>query len=113
MAKKGRHVVILERARPQTEADFKGREREGAANLFLDRGLAATSDAAMVLLAGSALGGGTVVNWNTCLRLPAPVREEWAAAGVDDALDEHYDAVEQRLDIDTDESPRNGQNAVL
>jgi len=113
MAKKGRHVVILERARLQTEADFKGGELEGAANLFLDRGLAATSDAAMVLLAGSTVGGGTVVNWNTCLRLPAAVRDEWAAAGIEDALDEHYTAIEKRLDVDTDESPRNGQNAVL
>src|SRR5439155_299513 len=29
------------------------------------------------------------------------------------ALDEHYDAVESRLDIDTEESERNAQNAVL
>jgi choline dehydrogenase-like flavoprotein len=105
--------VILERARLQTEADFKGRELDGAANLFLDRGLAASSDAAIVLFAGSAVGGGTIVNWNTSLRLPPVVREEWGVAGVDDPLDEHYAAVEQRLDIDTDESQRNGPNSVL
>lgn len=113
MAKKGRRVMILERATLRTETDFNGRELEAAATLFLDRGLTATSDAAMVLLAGSAVGGGTIVNWSTSLRLPAAVREEWAAAGIDDGLNEHYAAVEERLDIDTDESPRNGPNAVL
>lgn len=113
MAKRGRRVLILERAKLRTETDFDGRELEGAAHLFLDRGLATTSDAAIVLLAGSAVGGGTIVNWSTSLRLPAAVREEWATAGIDDGLDEQYAAVEQRLDIDTDESQRNGPNAVL
>ena len=112
LAASGKRVVVLERAALRTETDFDGRELAGYASLFVDRGIAATSDRAIALLAGSAVGGGTVVNWNTSLRIPARVREDWHDAGVDD-LDEHYDAVAERIHVNTDESTRNGPNAVL
>ncbi|MDQ2951422.1 MAG: GMC family oxidoreductase N-terminal domain-containing protein, partial [Chloroflexota bacterium] len=109
LAAAGKKVVILERARPRFEDAFDGRELPGYAALFLDRGIAATEDRAIALLAGSALGGGTVVNWNTSQRIGAAVAEQWRAAGVDD-LGAHYDAVERRTDVGTDESSRNGPN---
>jgi choline dehydrogenase-like flavoprotein len=112
LAARGKRVVILERARPRFEDAFDGRELAGYAALFVDRGIAATEDRAISLLAGSALGGGTVVNWNTSLRISAAVADEWRAAGVDD-LGAHYDAVARRIDVDTDESARNGANAAL
>jgi choline dehydrogenase-like flavoprotein len=112
LAAKGKRVVILERGRFCREFDFEGLELAGSAALFLDRGIASTEDRAVSLLAGSAVGGGTVVNWCTSLRLPDSIREEWRKLGVDD-LDSHYDAVERRLDVDTNESQRNGPNSVL
>ncbi len=112
LAAAGRRVVVIERARLRTEADFDGRELAGFAALYLDRGIAATEDRAIAVLAGSAVGGGTVVNWSTSLRLPDGIREEWHAMGVDD-LERYYPGVEARLDIDTDESARNGPNARL
>ena len=112
LARAGRRVVVLERAHPRLEDAFDGRELAGYAALFLDRGIAATEDRAIALLAGSALGGGTIVNWNTSLRIGGVVAAEWRAAGIDD-LAPHYDAVEERLDVDTDESARNGPNAAL
>jgi len=112
LAGRGKRVVILERAQPRFEDAFDGRELAGYASLFVDRGIAATEDRAISLLAGSALGGGTIVNWNTSLRISPAVAEEWRAAGVDD-LAAHYDAVAQRIDVDTDESARNGANAAL
>ena len=113
LAARGKRVVVLERAVLRSEREFDGRELAGFASLFVDRGIASTEDRSISVLAGSAVGGGTVVNWSTSLRLPASIRDEWRALGVDDDLDAHYDAVEARLDIDTDESPRNGPNAVL
>lgn len=110
LAAAGKRVVVLERARLRTEPEFDERELDGYAALFFDRAIAATEDRAISLLAGSAVGGGTVVNWNTSLRLPAGIAAEWRAAGIDD-LDDHYAAVEERLDVDTDESGRNGANA--
>lgn len=112
LAAAGKRVVVLERAALRTEIEFDGRELDGYASLFVDRGIAATSDRAIALLAGSAVGGGTIVNWSTSLRIPAHVREDWRGAGVDD-LDEHYDAVSERIHVNTGESTRNGPNAVL
>jgi len=112
LAQTGKRVVVLERAQPRVEDAFDGRELAGYASLFVDRGIAATEDRAIALLAGSALGGGTIVNWNTSLRISPGVAEEWRAAGVED-LAPHYDAVEARTDVDRDESARNGANAAL
>jgi choline dehydrogenase-like flavoprotein len=112
LAARGKHVVILERASYCAEPDFRGLELAGSASLFLDRGIASTEDRSVALLAGSAVGGGTVVNWSTSLRLPDSIREEWRQLGVDN-LEPHYDAVEARLDVDTNESDRNGPNAAL
>ena len=112
LASRGKKVVILERATPCSEPDFKGLELAGAASLFLDRGIASTEDRAISLLAGSAVGGGTVVNWCTSLRLPPSIGGEWQRLGVED-LTTHYEAVEARLDVDTNESERNGPNKVL
>ena len=112
----GRTVIVLERGPAWTESELEPREDRGTARFFWDRGLAATEDLGITVFAGRALGGGTVVNWSTSLRLPEEVREEWTALGVDglgSELDEHYEAIERRLDIDTDESPRNAQNAAL
>jgi len=62
--------LVLERGPAWSEPDLVPREADGSARLFWDRGLAATEDLGVVLFAGRALGGGTVVNWMTSLRLP-------------------------------------------
>jgi len=113
LAAAGKRVVILEKAAMVTEAGFGGPELDGLGSLFLDRGLAATTDRWIAIRAGSAVGGGGVVNWNSSLRAPAAVRDEWRAAGITDDLDEHYAAVEAETHVTTDESPRNGPNARL
>jgi thioesterase DpgC len=53
------------------------------------------------------------VNWNTSLRPPAAVREEWAAAGVGADLDAHFDAVERELHVTTDETTLNGAEVCV
>lgn len=112
LAAAGKRVVVLEKAALVMEDAFDGRELPGLQRLFVDRGLAATSDRAISVRAGSAVGGGTIVNWSTSLRAPDEVREEWRRAGIDD-LDPHYDAVISAIDVDRDESPRNGPNAMF
>jgi choline dehydrogenase-like flavoprotein len=115
-AKAGRSVIVLERGPAWSETDLVPREAEGSVRLFWDRGLAATEDLGVVLFAGRALGGGTVVNWMTSLRLPDDIRAEWESLGADGMgpeLDEHYAAVEERIDVNTEESIQNAQNAAL
>lgn len=113
LAAAGRKVVVLERAAMVAEDGFGGPELDGLGALFLDRGLAATSDRWISIRAGSAVGGGTVVNWSTSLRPPDAVREEWRAAGLGDDLDDHYAAVESNLSVTTEESAPNGPNDRL
>jgi choline dehydrogenase-like flavoprotein len=113
LAAAGRRVLVLERAAMVSEERFGGPELQGLGDLFLDRGLAATHDRWISIRAGSAVGGGSVVNWASSLRAPDAVREEWRAAGVGDDLDDHYAAIEADLGVTSDESPRNGPNAKL
>ena len=112
----GRSVIVLERGPAWSEPDLVPREAEGSARLFWDRGLAATEDLGVVLFAGRALGGGTVVNWMTSLRLPDDIRAEWEALGADGMggdLDLHYAAVEERIEVNTAETIQNAQNGAL
>ena len=57
----------------------------------------------MLLIAGSCLGGGTVVNYSTSFRTPDEVRAEWAATGVPAFTSDDYtaslDAVCERLGV--------------
>lgn len=113
LAAAGKKVVVLERAAMVTEEGFGGPELDGLGALFLDRGLAATTDRWISIRAGSAVGGGTVVNWSSSLRAPEAVREEWRAAGIADDLDEHYTAIEAEINASTTESILNGPNTKL
>jgi len=113
LAAAGKRVVVLEQAAMVSEDQFGGPELDGLGALFLDRGLAATNDRWISIRAGSAVGGGSVINWASSLRAPAAVREEWRAAGIGDDLDEHYDALEVALGVTSSESARNGPNDRL
>jgi choline dehydrogenase-like flavoprotein len=113
LAAAGRRVIVLEKAAMVREDGFGGPELDGLAALFLDRGLAATHDRWISIRAGSAVGGGSVVNWSSSLRAPAAVRDEWRAAGVGDDLDAHYAAIEADMHVNSDESQPNGPNGRL
>ncbi|HUY80030.1 MAG TPA: GMC family oxidoreductase N-terminal domain-containing protein [Ktedonobacterales bacterium] len=114
----GKDVVILEKGGYFSESDFNGSEAAMTPQLYLRRGTLATSDLGMVVLAGSCLGGGTVVNWSTSLRTPPDVLAEWerdhgvtGATGAD--YQKGFDFAEQRLGVNTDDSARNPNNAAL
>jgi choline dehydrogenase-like flavoprotein len=77
LAQAGKDVIVLEKGGYYNEADFNQYELEAYNNLYLDRGLTATADKAISMLAGGCLGGGTVVNWTTSFATPEPVRKEW------------------------------------
>ncbi len=78
LAEAGRDVLVLEAAEYLAEADLPRNEMDGFDQLYLDRGLTATSDLSIGILAGSAVGGGTLVNWTTCIEPPDRVRADWA-----------------------------------
>jgi len=58
-------VIVLEKGGYNNEADFTLQEAEAMPELYLKRGALTSKDLGVIVLAGSTLGGGTVVNWTT------------------------------------------------
>jgi choline dehydrogenase-like flavoprotein len=113
LARRGMQVVVLEAGGYYNEADFNQLELWSLRNLYWRGGYQMTSDATMRLIAGGALGGGTLVNWENCVRPPEWVRREWAREhgleGVDGPeFDAMIERVSQRLSINDRCSDLNG-----
>jgi len=77
LAASGCDVIVIEKGEYLDDADFTGDELDMTARLFLRRGFLATDDLGVSFLAGSCLGGGTVVNWIDSLRTPDDVLDKW------------------------------------
>ncbi|MGA9533283.1 MAG: GMC family oxidoreductase, partial [Anaerolineales bacterium] len=114
----GLDVIVIEKGGCRTASSFDGYELEGNAELFEKGGALTTADLGMVVLAGSTLGGGTVVNWSTSLRTPDIVRQEWAQEyGFEGVDGSHYEAslsaALTRIHANPTESSPNPQNQAL
>jgi long-chain-alcohol oxidase len=108
LASAGLDVVVLEAGGYYSEEDFDGAELPGYARMYLNGGGVATDDQSIGLLAGSCLGGGTLVNYTWCFRPPDFVREEWTRdLGLEDwgeDFDRSLDAVWDRIAISSESS---------
>lgn len=114
----GYDVIIAEKGAYHAEADFEGNEVTANEKLYEKYGALASEDTSIMILAGSTLGGGTTVNWSASFRTPDHVLREWRNTyGFEGALSDHYqhslDAVSQRINVNTDESPANPNNRVF
>ncbi len=102
LAGAGLDVIVVESGDYYDDQDFDGSEL-GALTRYYMGAPNATQDQSVGLLAGSCLGGGTVVNYSTSFRTPDPVRSEWAAYGVPAFTTADYtaslDAVCERLGV--------------
>lgn len=103
-ARAGLKVVVVEEGGYFTTPRFRMREDEAYPWLYQDGGQRASKDASVAIYQGKAVGGGTVVNWTTCFRLPEDVLEHWKTQhGVSgftaSDLIPHYETVEKRLNI--------------
>jgi len=87
LAQAGRSVVVLEAGRLFDEARMPRDELAAYDGLYLNHGLLTTWDGSVTILAGGAVGGGTTVNWMTCIDVPADVRAEWAREHGVDGID--------------------------
>jgi choline dehydrogenase-like flavoprotein len=77
LARRGLHVIVLEKGGHFPEPTLGMRELDGMQKLYLDRGMTATRDLSVSILAGSTVGGGTTVNWAACIAPPDWLRTEW------------------------------------
>ncbi len=112
----GLDVVVLERGGYHDDADFDGAELKALTTLYAGAP-AATHDQSVGLIAGSTLGGGTVVNYSTSFRTPDDVRAEWAALGVPAFATDEYarslDAVCERLGVNQEHNEPSARERKL
>jgi long-chain-alcohol oxidase len=102
LADAGLDVIVIESGGYWDDEDFDGSEFTALTSYYMGAPRA-THDQSVGLIAGSCLGGGTVVNYTTSFRTPDDVRAEWAGLGVPAFTSEEYtaslDAVYDRLGV--------------
>ncbi|MGB8346145.1 MAG: GMC family oxidoreductase N-terminal domain-containing protein [Ktedonobacteraceae bacterium] len=119
LAMAGKSVIVLEKGGYHNEANFTLQEAQAMPELYLKRGTLTSKDLGVIVLAGSTLGGGTVVNWTTSFRTPESILEEWDESSglrgwfTDASLQESFAAIEQRINVNADNSQHNTQNQLL
>jgi choline dehydrogenase-like flavoprotein len=109
LARAGLDVVVLERGGYAAERDFSHQEGDAYRDLYLYALTLTTDDLACRIVAGSTLGGGTVVNYTTSFATPPAVLAEWASVSGVDAfvsgeVGASLEAVAARLGVTEDES---------
>ena len=109
LARAARSVVVLEAGPFVDEASLPSNELDAYNRLYLNRGVLTTWDGSITMLAGAAVGGGTLVNWMTSIAVPDDVRAEWAAEhgldGVDGGDGAELDADLESVMADVGASP--------
>ncbi|HEU5370732.1 MAG TPA: GMC family oxidoreductase N-terminal domain-containing protein, partial [Ktedonobacterales bacterium] len=118
LAAAGKAVIVLEMGGYFNESDFVHLEGSGYQKLYLGGGALTTKDQSVTLVAGSCLGGGTVVNYCTSFRTPDDVRAEWAEkhhllAFISKDYDASMDAVSQRINVNRDQSTPSKHEALM
>ncbi len=118
LAESGASVLVVEAGPYETGATVRANEFDMTQRLYAGSGTFTTRDLAFLLLAGRGGGGGTFVNWMTCLRPPGPVLREWqdrygilGLTGPEFAAD--IERVWRDLEVNSRESPLNANNDAL
>jgi choline dehydrogenase-like flavoprotein len=104
LSRAGRSVLVLEAGPFVDEPSMPRSELDAYSRLYLNHGLLSTWDASVTILAGSGVGGGTLINWMTCIDVPWDVRREWAVEhgldGIDGAeWEADREAIERELGV--------------
>ncbi|MFD3748160.1 GMC family oxidoreductase [Nocardia sp. NPDC058633] len=116
LAESGLDVIVLERGDHYDDQDFGTGELDALTSLYAP-GPAASAEGQITLVAGTCLGGGTVVNWSTSLPTPDSIRAEWAETGVaqfaEDEFGDALAAVHQRIGVTDRRSPLSARDGIL
>ena len=118
LAGQGLDVIVLEKGGYRSETDYHHREADSLREMYLYGMTLATTDLGCRIIAGSTLGGGTVVNYTTSFRTPDHVLEEWAGvsgipAFTSGEFQESLDEVSVRLGVNTDSSAAGKRDVVM
>ena len=117
-AKAGFRVLVIEAGSLLDADSFTQRELPGTDGMLERHGLMTSKDLAFGVLHGRTAGGGTAVNWMTCLKPPSFALEEWertygipGLTGPEFAA--HVDEVWSRLGVTKDESVLTTPSRIL
>jgi choline dehydrogenase-like flavoprotein len=118
LAAAGLDVVVLERGGYRAESDYHHYETRSMHEMYLYGATLTTSDLGCRIIAGSTLGGGTVVNYTTSFRAPDFVLKQWAdESGIDafvsGEIEESYDEVSKRVNANFDSSAAGKRDALM
>ena len=106
LAAAGLGVIVLEKGANLRSSDMTQIEGEMLGASYLEGGLLMTQSGSMPILAGSCVGGGTVINYTTSFPLPDRTRAEWdQLSGLSlfssDRFADSLDRVSKRLNVGT------------
>lgn len=118
LALAGLKVVLVEEGPLKSSRDFKMREAQAYPTLYQESAARKTSDKAINILQGRAVGGSTTVNWTSSFRTPDSTLNYWQSNfGLKDystrALAPWFSMMEKRLSIDAWHTPPNENNDIL
>ncbi len=118
LAERGYKILIAEKGELVTPEQLGRSEMEGISKYYDGGGALSTEDLGITILSGGTVGGGTTVNWMTCLDPPPEVLRLWAErfgfyGVVEDRFQGSLYAVRQRLNVTDKHSQRNEQNQKL
>lgn len=118
LSEAGFDVVVIEKGGYLAERDFEHLEAEATRDMYLYGMRLATTDLGVQIIAGSTLGGGTVVNYSTSFKTPDLVLAQWAEESGIDAfvsgeIEASLDAAAERLGVNTDSSAAGKRDVLL
>jgi len=118
LAEAGRDVIVLEKGGNPSSRNLTQVEGDMFQSLFSDGGTMMTQSGSMPILAGSCLGGGTVINWTSSFPLPERHRAEWDEhSGLSlfsgARFAESLNRVSQRVNVGTEWSTPGARDQIL
>lgn len=116
LAQAGRSVVIVDSG-PYRPSATHSQVAPSGPEFFLRGGSLWSDSGQMGILAGSAIGGGTLINSMVCLKPPQDIRDQWAKEGLKGLdtvdFDRHIDKVWERLGVNTEASYYNANTRAM
>ena len=119
LSRAGLNVILAEEGPLKTASSFRDMDESRAYRDLYQEGAGRTSsDGAIAVLQGRAVGGSTTINWTSSFRTPVPTLEHWAARhsvighGVED-MRPWFEFVERRLNMVPWPQAPNANNGVL
>ncbi|HET7481683.1 MAG TPA: GMC family oxidoreductase N-terminal domain-containing protein, partial [Actinomycetota bacterium] len=118
LAEAGLDVVVLEKGGHYEEKDFHHLESQAMQEMYLYGGALLTNRMTCRIIAGSAIGGGTLVNYATAWKTPEPVLRDWhRVSGIDafvnGEIQASLDVVGERVNINHDETAPGRRDALI